>query len=776
MEKAFLIIICFLPGSPLWAQPEPCSVDAMTSTCVEACVVCDIDGFTGRNNLEIQGQTFPGFCTTIFHNMSYIAFIAGTENLTLTVSVTNCTINEGIEVGIFESLDCNNFTAVTACNTDVAPNGTATFSNLVPLVIGQHYYLIMDGSKGDICDWTFNVVEGSTVVGDLTTSGTIEGPQELCSGLSTTYTTEAEVGATLFYWTINGAQQDSRTPTLDFTFPTEGTYDVCVTAANVCDQAPPSCTTINVVNPTPTNLVETLCNGACIAVAGEIVCESGLYEYLVPLPDGCDSSIFLDLIILPALNTLVDLNLCIGETFSIGNSIYNSTGIFVETIPTEMGCDSMVTLNLTMIDCELSGTIDFTTPVCHGDENGTLLFSLFNGTPPFTYDWNNITNPAIAGTGSTNLLADISIENLPAGIYEINIVDNLGNDIVFIQEVMNPPVLTLTTNAEDYNGVNLSCFGAADGTATALAEGGVIPYNFLWNNNETVATITNLAAGNYSVIVTDANGCQLADNIVLTAPSPLEFAANYMNPNCDGLATGIIDLDNISGGTPPFTFALDEGPYGTNSSFQNLSSGTYNYAVLDANGCPADTTSSLFAPAIPIIFPGEDLELDLGCEVLLRATTDDTELTAINWTNFDNSLACDTCLSTYAGPVNDTEYILTIISTDDCPASDTIHVTVNKIRDVYIPNAFSPNGDGTNDSFFINTNKSVALVKNFKIFNRWGAVMFEGIDLPPNQSSAGWDGFYKGALMNPGVYVWVATIEYLDGEISLLSGDITLVL
>ena len=776
MRRLILIIISVLTLHSIWAQPEPCGVDAMTSTCLDACVVCDIDGFTGTNNLTVQGQTFPGFCTTIFHNMSYIAFIAGTENLTLSVTVTNCTINRGLEIGIFESLDCESFTAMTDCNTDVAPNATATFSNLVPLVVGQHYYLIMDGSMGDICDWTFNVIEGSTLVGDLTTSGVIEGPDELCPELSMTYSTTGEVGATLFYWTVDGVEQDGIDPEIDIAFPTDGTYQLCVTAANVCDQAPPSCTTINVISPESLFLTETLCSNDCIEVAGEIVCESGLYEYLIPLSNGCDSLIFLDLIVLPEIASFVDINLCIGETFSIGNSSYSSTGVFVETIQNENGCDSTVTLNLMMIECEINGTIDFTTPICHGDENGTLFFSLQNGTPPFDYNWSNITTPTIGGSGSTNLFTDILIENIPAGIYEINIMDSFGDDIVFIQEVKDPPVLTLAINTVDFNGSNLTCYNSNDGTASVSGNGGVPNYSFLWSNSETETTITNLSAGIYEVEITDANGCTEIDNVTLTEPDSLIFTANYIDPNCDGLETGVIQLESILGGTPPYSFGLNNDSYSPLDNFQNLNSGNYNYSVLDANGCFADTSGSLYEPDIPVLFLEEDLEIDLGCNVLISASTNNTTLVDISWTNVDNSLDCDNCLETYAAPVNNTEYILTVTSIDECSTSDSIIVKVNKIRDVFIPNAFSPNGDGHNDYFFVNANKSVSMIKDFKVFNRWGALMYKGTDLPPNHAQSGWDGFFKGKLVNSGVYVWMATIEYLDGEVLLMSGDVTLVL
>lgn len=776
MSRIILIIIFTHLFGSLWAQPEPCNPDAMTSTCLAACVVCDIDGFTGTNNLTVQGQTFPGFCTTIFHNMSYIAFIAGTENLTINVTVTNCTINEGVEIGIFESLGCETFTAVTDCNTDVAPNATATFSNLTPLVIGQYYYLILDGSKGDICDWTFNVVEGSTLVGDLTTSGVIAGETELCPELTTTYSTTAEVGATLFYWTVDGVAQAGTAPAIDIDFPADGTYQLCVTAANVCDQAPQSCTTINVVSPEPLYLTETLCANDCLEFGGETVCESGLYEYLIPLPNGCDSSIFLDLIVLPEIASFIDINLCMGGTFLIGNTLFSSTGIFTETIQNENGCDSTITLDLMMIDCEIEGTIDFTTPICNGDGNGTLIFSLQNGTPPFTYDWSNVTNATLAGTGSTDLFTDILIENIPAGVYEINVSDSFGDDVVFIQEVIDPAVLSLNISTTDFNGLDLSCHNANDGTATILGNGGVFPYSFLWSNGETTETITDLSAGFYEVSITDENGCMVSENVTLTEPEPLEFNADYINPNCDGPETGIVQAASVTGGTLPYSFALEGEGYSFSESFQNLGAGIYNFSVLDANGCFADTTSTLYAPDIPIIYLGDDLQIDLGDDIQIYATTNNSDITDVVWTDINNSLDCSSCLETYAAPVNDTEYVLTVTSVDDCSTSDSIMINVLKIRDVFIPNAFSPNNDGYNDYFFINANQSVAQIKDFKVFNRWGSLMYEGKNLLPNESSSGWNGFFNGELMNTGVYVWVAEVEYLDGVVVLMKGDITLFL
>ena len=166
---ALLLAVCgFTAAVPVAAQPSPCGADAdMTPTCLEACVVCDINGFSGINSDPDPGEAPPGFCTTTAHHMQWIAFVAGSEDLTITVKPTNCTTGFGLEVGIYESLDCETFALVSNCDGEILPGQTGTFQNITPLVIGQYYYFVMDGNNGDICQYTIQVLEGSTLVPPL---------------------------------------------------------------------------------------------------------------------------------------------------------------------------------------------------------------------------------------------------------------------------------------------------------------------------------------------------------------------------------------------------------------------------------------------------------------------------------------------------------------------------------------------------------------------------------------------------------------------------------
>lgn len=779
MKVSLFSLLFLLAYLPLFAQPAPCGDDpAMTPTCREACVICDIDGFTGRNNSAVQGQGFDNFCTTQFNNFNYIAFVPGTTDLEIAVDVSNCDLNvpwAGLEIGIFESFDCDNFRPISMCDTDVQEGETTIFTNNEPLVIGQYYYLVMDGSGGSICDWTFRVVSGSTTLAALTTSGDISGPVLSCPDRATRFTvSNTEAAAALFYWTIDGERETATTREIDLFFPTDGTYEVCVAAANVCDEAPPVCTTIRVKSPGSLRIDTVLCEGQVLEVGGDNLSTAGTYDYAIPLPSGCDSLITVDIAVLAQSRESIDINLCVGEAFFIGDTPYATTGIFLDTIMTVAACDSIVTLDLFMIECEIRGSTGFHPPVCRGEANGRLTFSVENGTPPFTYDWSNILEPTIAGNGTTNLLANNEIAGVPEGTYEINVRDNFGNDVVFFQEVTESPELTAAALATDIGAFQLSCFDGSDGRATATAGGGVPPYAFSWSDGQAGLAASGLAAGNYVVSITDANGCERTAATELIAPPALDLTAVYTDPNCDGLETGIVEVTALAGGTAPYRIAFNGGAPDTVRRFAALSPGAYSLRVSDANGCETDTTQTLTPPQIPVIFPWEPIITQLGCEVPLLTRTNGVDLIAVRWLGPAGTLDCDTCLQPSALPLDNADYQLTITSVDDCTATDSLTVVVQKLRDVFSPTAFSPNGDGINDFFSLGLGKAATGVALLRVFDRWGGLVFEGQNLPPNEARKGWDGRIDGEPAAPGVFVWTAEIAYLDGVVLPLRGQVVL--
>jgi gliding motility-associated-like protein len=150
-------------------------------------------------------------------------------------------------------------------------------------------------------------------------------------------------------------------------------------------------------------------------------------------------------------------------------------------------------------------------------------------------------------------------------------------------------------------------------------------------------------------------------------------------------------------------------------------------------------------------------------------------LDTIIWSPFDQ-ISCNDpfCASVTVAP-QDAMTVTALVESGPCSASAQIQLLVRKVRTVFIPNIFSPNFDGINDVFYIQTGPQVREVRQFLVFDRWGEPVFQARNFPPNATAFGWDGTNKGKRAHAGVYAWFAEIEYLDGHVETLKGDVTLV-
>lgn len=744
----------------------------MTSFCDEACIICDIDGFTGINNSTIQGQFPPDFCTGTAHHMQWIGFIAGTTNLTLSVSVFNCRFGQGLEVGIYESFDCKDFRLVSNCDGDIAPNTTQTFRNTEPLVVGQYYYFVMDGNANDVCNYTIRVVSGSTEVGKLENSGIIQGPLSSCPGVPQSYKVSPPLGSTQFTWTLNGAVV-STDSLYNTTFPAEGDYQLCFVASNVCDTAPPVCQTIRVRNLAPRILNRTVCAGDCYQQGDSSLCKTGNYLFRYSTPTGCDSLVMVRLTVREDNTVSFTTNICDGDTLHVAGTPVFTNGTHQVIATDQYGCDSSIYVNLSLILCNMQGIVQGSPPTCRGQEDGRLTFRVTQGTAPFTYTWTRIGRPVLSGNGTLALAnTDESILQLPAGTYVISIKDGFGNEVVLIGDVVDPDPLRLTTSSKSYNGFDVSCYDATDGQLTAQGTGGIPPYGYTWSNGSKGPVASDLAPGEYTVTLTDANGCTLTGMDTLLAPARLTLAAAFTNPGCDGPNTGKLQIQGTTGGVAPYLLELDGKKLEPGAGINNLNPGPHQLTLTDANNCIVTLKDTLRAAKIPIITLGPDLTIDLADSIRLQVISNLTPKVLL-WENTPG-LSCYNCAEPWAKPVNNTTYVVTVSSEDNCVTSDTLNIIVNKIRSFYVPSAFSPNKDGDNDQVTVFAGPQVKSILQFRIFTRWGAEVYNGIGLRTNDYASGWDGYLHGRKMDTGVYVWVAEVEFIDDTILQYTGDITL--
>jgi len=780
MRLFFLIHLCLFSVF-LAAQPQPC-VDppTMTSFCMDACIICDIDGFTGRHNANIVGQAPPGFageCTFVAHNMQWIAFIAGSTELSVNLAVSNCDQGFGLEFGLYEGIDCQNFRRISNCfggAAGIIPAGqSGTILNNEPLVIGQYYYIVMDGGFGDNCDWTFTVTSGSTSVLPIEESGEITGPGLACPDFPLSYAVDAPIGATEFIWTLNGEAAGDSSSTTEIIFPAPGTYNLCVVSANRCEKGPPSCKEIQVEIVLPTNLMEIVCEGDCFAVADTLICETGFYNFMLQSQAGCDSLVTVNLMEQPTPVSNFNLLLCTEDTFFIGNLPFVETGNYQEILPSFQDCDSIVNLELEVVICNIQSTTQVQPVDCFAENNGQIDFMVTDGTPPFTYSWEQL-DGFVTGVGFIDFLNfNTSLITLAAGTYSITIEDGFGNANFIIKSVTQPERLLVDLVSADQNGFGVSCPEATDGSVTADIMGGNNGYNYSWNNGATTPTINELPPGDYAVLVTDSKGCSVTETLSLDAPIPIQTTAEFLNPDCSGVATGIIDIIEITGGTGVYQYVLNNNETTNETQFTDLPSGDYELLVTDENGCTATTTGTLTAAEIPVVDLGESQAVNLGDVLELNPSINNIQIDTFRWTT-TTEFDCEVCLNPETVPLNDGFYQLEVVSKDGCLGKDSVAVSVIKRRAFYVPNAFSPNADGRNDYFTIYGGVEVASIVSLTIFHRWGGIFYEGNNLTPGSELQGWNGFVKGEAADQGVYVWMAQIRFIDGVVLEYGGDVSL--
>lgn len=296
--------------------------------------------------------------------------------------------------------------------------------------------------------------------------------------------------------------------------------------------------------------------------------------------------------------------------------------------------------------------------------------------------------------------------------------------------------------------------------------------NILSGNNSPSPVVD--APGVYQLVVTDQdNGCTASDVVVVTEIPLPEFDPTLTQPDCHQ-PKGTISIGPVSGGTPPFRYSFNGGQsFSAVPTAGNLATGTYQLVVQDDNGCTTTAEAQITPPFFPSVTLPEFYLIPQGDSVQLLPQTlpPAAGLADWHWTPSEG-LSCDDCPAPWAKPLRPTAYTLVITDLNGCTATGHVLVRVDRNRYLYAPNIFSPDGDGINDRFLL-YGRGVAEIESLMLFDRWGNQVFERKNIQPNDESQGWDGNYRGKAVNPAVYVWQARVRFVDGELEVFSGDVT---
>lgn len=259
-----------------------------------------------------------------------------------------------------------------------------------------------------------------------------------------------------------------------------------------------------------------------------------------------------------------------------GNSISGvGAGTYSVAVTDSNGCLDSTSVTVTE-PTAISNSFTQNEPDCNGSATGSVMASPAGGTgSSYQYNWN---------TGATTG----TLSNVTAGTYSVVITDSNGctyNDTTILSE---PTALVVSTTVSDPN-----CNGDSTGMIAANVSGGTPSYLYAWSTGAFTDSITGLPAGAYAVTVTDTNGCQAGDTIMLTSPPAVTSTISATDISCNGQVDGTATAMG-GGGTPGYTYLWSNGD--TSGVASGLGAGTYSVVITDANGCWTSDTTSIAEP------------------------------------------------------------------------------------------------------------------------------------------------------------------------------------
>jgi hypothetical protein len=258
-------------------------------------------------------------------------------------------------------------------------------------------------------------------------------------------------------------------------------------------------------------------------------------------------------------------------TAAINNIV---AGNYTCTITDANGCTTSAAITITDPAASLAITASQNNVLCYNVNSGSATVAVSGGVTPYTYSWSN------GGTTS-------SINNITAGTYVCTITDANGCSIVKSFTITQPAAALAAATSQ----TNILCYNGHNGSASVTVSGGTTPYNYAWSNGGTASVINNLAPGNYTCTITDANGCVITEAFTITEANLLTLqVTSKTDMYCGAGSTGIATIQ-ANGGVTPYVYLWSNGS--STPAVTGLAAGNYLCVVTDANGCTANTSVNI---------------------------------------------------------------------------------------------------------------------------------------------------------------------------------------
>ena len=399
---------------------------------------------------------------------------------------------------------------------------------------------------------------------------------------------------------------------------------------------------------------------------------------------------------------------------------------------------------------------------CFGENDGWISLSSLGS---YTYEWQ--TSPVQYGN---------TINNLYAGPIDVLAILNGCPTQPIPFDLTQPTQITSTiTSANNYNGYDISCFGASDGAVNLTnVFGSFPPYNYMWNNGYTTQNISDVTAGVYIVDITDTNSCTNSNSINLTEPPLLILTSNFAHDSCDrqiGMAEVI-----VSGGVFPYNYLWSNNQI--TPVVNNLYGGNYSVVITDANNCIISEQFDIVVVHDPVaefnIAPYLNMhhlywQMDNPIFFIDKSIDDFTVIAKWFWEFEDGFTSNNQDTKHSFAEIGDFKVTLAIENLYGCVDTTTKRIIVEEFL-LYIPNSFTPEYDGINDVFLP---KGIGVAEyQLKIYNRWGEHFFTSDDL-----NIGWDGTTEREerIVQTGVYVYLINVIDIFGQKHTYNGQVTLI-
>lgn len=645
----------------------------------------------------------------------------------------------------------------------------------------------------------------------------VEGPTTICPGDTATYTAGITGGTAPFVysWTGPGGFSSMEESIM---ITEAGEYCVIVTDANGCSTE--CCQTLTVANDISCEVVgpTTICADETATYNVEITGGTGPFsyewtgpggfmsmeesitvneagEYCVVITDanGCTTECCITLSVSADLSCEVtgpDM-ICMGDSTTYGVEISGGTapftfdwtgpngfmsteesnmvfeaGEYCVTVTDANGCATECCKTLSFFD-EMSCMVEGPTNICAGD-SATYTIDITNGLAPFTFSW----------TGPGEFMStDESITVFEAGEYCVVVTDANGCMTECCQTLSISPEISC-----EVEGPMMICEGD-EGTYTAVVTGGEGPFTINWTGpgdfSGSGESVTVSAEGEYCAMITDANGCTTECCQILSFFPDFSCTIDGPDQICADETATYSAL--VMGGAEPFSFSWT-GPDNFSSTEQSITistAGEYCATVTDANGCSTQCCKTLEVISINVNLTASETDITLGMSTTLMANANGCTNCVFEWEGPDGPIGetGSTITVTPMAPLPDNgEYVYTVTVSEDgrCPATASITIRVSTActpEAVFLPNAFTPNGDDLNDVLKVETLSPELYQEGMllMIYDRWGEEVFRTTDI-----FASWDGTFRGDQLPPDAYGFYLRVICPGGEELIQSGNVTI--